>query len=161
MDRYKQLIREPALLIDLAETLVLMVVAFGVGLSGDQQMYIVAAVIALLGLLKAFMTRPFAVAALTDFGRAALVMFASFGVGITADQITLVVTALGLVASLIVRAQVTPRNSPVVAMGGAGAGPVAGPGYSGGKGELGRGEPAYIGLVTLVIGFLVLVILLT
>lgn len=126
MDRLKALVREPALLIDLAETLVLMVVAFGVGLSGDQQTYIVAAVIALLGLLKAFMTRPFSVAALTDFGRAALALMASFGVGLTADQIAIAVTALGLITTIVLRAQVTPTSDPVVKQGGAGAGPVSG-----------------------------------
>ena len=125
-NRLKSLIREPALLIDLAETLVLMVVAFGVGLSGDQQTYIVVTVVALLGLLKAFLTRPFAVAALTDFGRAALALMASFGVGLTADQIALVVTALGLIATVVIRGQITPKADAVVQPGGAGAGPVAG-----------------------------------
>lgn len=126
MTRFKELIREPALLIDLAETLVLMVVAFGVGLSGDQQTYIVAAVIGLIGLLKGFMTRPFPPAALTDFGRAALALFASFGVGLSADQIALIVTALGLITSIVLRGQVTPTASPVIEAGGAGAGPVRG-----------------------------------
>lgn len=126
MNRFKDLIREPALLIDLAETLVLMVVAFGLGLSGDQQNYIVAAVVALLGLLKASMTRPFAVAFLTDFGRAALVLLASFGVGLSADQIALIVTALGTITTVVMRGQITPAKDPVVKVDGAGAGPVAG-----------------------------------
>lgn len=108
MNRIKELIREPALLIDLSETLVLLVVAFGLGLSGDQQNYIVATIVALLGLLKASMTSPFAVAFLTDFGRAALVLLASFGVGLTADQITLIVTALGTVTTIVMRGQITP-----------------------------------------------------
>lgn len=126
MSRFKELVREPALLIDLTETLVLMVVAFGLGLSGDQQNYIVAAVVALLGLLKASMTRPFAVAFLTDFGRAALVLLASFGVGLSADQIALIITALGTVTTVAIRGQITPTKSPVVKADGAGAGPVAG-----------------------------------
>jgi len=126
MNRMKELIREPALLIDLAETLVLMVVAFGIGLSGDQQTYIVAAVIGAMGLLKGFMTRPFPPGALTDFGRAALALFASFGVGLSADQIALIVTALGLVTSIIVRGQVSPASDPVIDATGAGSGPVTG-----------------------------------
>jgi hypothetical protein len=126
MSRIKELIREPALLIDLAETLVLMIVAFGVGLSGDQQTYIVAACIALIGLLKGFLTKPFPPAAITDFGRAALAVFASFGVGLSADQIALIVTALGLVTSIVLRGQVTPAKDPVISVDGAGAGPVAG-----------------------------------
>lgn len=126
MTRMKALIREPALLIDLAETIVLMLVAFGMGLSGDQQTYIVAAVIAIIGLAKGFMTVPFPPMAITDFGRAALALFASFGVGLTADQITLCVTALGLISSVVLRGQVTPANDPVVDVTGSGAGPVYG-----------------------------------
>lgn len=126
MNRLKALIREPALLIDLAETLVLMVVAFGLGLSGDQQTYIVAATVALLGLLKGFMTVPFPPAAVTDLGRAALALFASFGVGLTADQITLAVTALGLITSIVLRGQITPTYDPVTSPSGAGSGPVSG-----------------------------------
>jgi hypothetical protein len=106
--------REPALLIDAAETLLLMLVAFGLGLSGDQQSYIVAAVVAGLGLVKAVSVKPFAVAALTDFGRALLVVFASFGIGLTADQIAVAVTFLGLITTLIMRAQVDPPQSRAV-----------------------------------------------
>lgn len=112
MSRLKELIREPALLIDLTETLVVLVVAFGLGLSGDQQSYIVAAVVAGLGLLKAMLTRPFAPAALTDFARAALVLGASFGVGLSADQIALIVTALGTLTTIVVRGQVSPAVEP-------------------------------------------------
>lgn len=126
MNRLKELVREPALLIDLAETLVLMVIAFGVGLSGDQQTYIVAATIGAIGLAKGFMTTPFPPACLTDFGRAALALFASFGVGLSADQITLIVTALGLVTSIILRGQVSPASDPVIDVTGAGSGPVTG-----------------------------------
>ncbi len=39
MKRLRELVREPALVIDLVETLVVLVVAFGIGLSGDQQTY--------------------------------------------------------------------------------------------------------------------------
>jgi hypothetical protein len=126
MTRYKELVREPALLISIAESLVLLFVAFGAGLSGDQQSYIVAGVVAVLGLLKAFLTRPFAVAALTDAARAVLVLVASFGIGLTADQIAMLVMTLGLITTVIIRGQITPAKSPVVESGGAGAGPVAG-----------------------------------
>lgn len=113
--RLRELIREPALLIDLVETLVILVVAFGVGLSGDQQTYIVAAVVAVLGLLKGLMTRPFAVTLLTDAARAVLVLAASFGVGLSPDQIALTATALGTVVTLIARGQITPAVEPAPA----------------------------------------------
>lgn len=134
MSRIKALIREPALLIDLAETLVLMVVAFGMGLTGDQQTYLVATVVALIGLLKGFLTVPFPPAAVTDLGRAALALFASFGVGLNADQITLSVTALGLITTLVLRGQVTPAHDPVTDVTGAGSGPVYGKGDVGVQG---------------------------
>jgi len=113
MDRLRTLIREPALVIDFVENLLVMLVAFGLGLQGDQQTYIVAAVVALLGLLKAFTTRPFAVAAVTDFGRAVLVVFASFGVGLNADQIAIAVVFLGSVTTLVMTLRVTPARDPM------------------------------------------------
>ena len=113
MTRLRELLREPALLIDLTETLVVLVVAFGIGLSGDQQTYIVAAVVAVLGLAKGVLTRPFTVTLLTDAARAVLVLAASFGVGLSADQIALIATALGTVVTLVARGQITPAVEPV------------------------------------------------
>lgn len=110
--RLRELVREPALLIDLVETLVVLVVAFGIGLSGDQQTYIVAAVVAVLGLLKGLMTHPFAVTLLVDAARAVLVLAASFGVGLSPDQIALIATGLGTVVTLIARGQITPAVEP-------------------------------------------------
>ncbi len=112
MNRFRELLREPALLIDLTETVVVLVVAFGIGLTGDQQTYIVAAVVALLGLGKGLLTRPFAVPLLTDAARAVLVLAASFGVGLSADQIALIATGLGTVVTLIARGQVSPAVEP-------------------------------------------------
>jgi len=114
MSRFRELLREPALLIDLGETLVVFLVAFGIGgLSGDDQTYLVAAVIAVVGLLKAFTTKPFAVTALTDATRAILVAaVAVWGVGLTADQIAVAATLIGTLATLIQRAQITPASDP-------------------------------------------------
>lgn len=115
--RLQSFIREPALIIDFVETFVLMLVAFGVGLSGDTQNYIVAAIVALLGLVKAFTVHPFAVPALTDFARAALVLFASLGVGLSADQIALIVTGLGTLTTIIFTTRTTPISDPVLVEG--------------------------------------------
>lgn len=112
--RLRELVREPALLIDLTETLVVLLVAFGVGLSGDQQTYMVAAVVAVLGLAKGALTRPFAVTLVTDAARAVLVLAASFGIGLTADQIALIATALGTVVTLVARGQITPTRDPAL-----------------------------------------------
>lgn len=126
MDRFKELVREPALLIEIVSLIVVTIVSFGVGLKGDQQTYIVAAFVALLGLLKAFLTRPFVVAFLTDFIRVGLILAASFGVALSADQISQVSMLIGLITTVIIRGQITPSQSPVIAQGGSGAGPVAG-----------------------------------
>lgn len=107
--KLKALLREPALVIDTVESLVVLLLAFGIGLSGDQQTYIVATAVALLGLLKAFLIKPFAISAVTDFGRTLLCLLAAFGVGLTADQIAVAITALGTVTTLWIRVKVAPQ----------------------------------------------------
>lgn len=126
MNRLQSLAREPALLIDAAETGLILLVAFGLGLGGDQQSYIVAAIVAALGLVKGFTTSPFPVVVLTDLGRAVLVLAASFGLAVSPDQIAIAVTFLGTLTTLVARGQITPARSLVVAPTGSGAGPVTG-----------------------------------
>lgn len=159
MERVRALLREPALLIDLGETLVLFLVAFGIGINGDQQSYLTAAIIALVGLAKAFTTKPFPVTLLTDAVRSVLVVFASFGVGLTADQITLTATLVGTVITVIARAQITPRRDPVVSVDGAGAGPVRGNANLGREGGYANGGViASLGVALIVIGVLLLLL---
>jgi hypothetical protein len=128
MDRVKALIREPALLIDAFESLVVFAVALGfLGLSGDQQTNTIALFIAVLALAKGFLTQPFPVTVIPDLGRAALVFCVSLGMlNLSADQITVTVTMLGTVIAALARGQITPRFDPVVRTGGAGAGPLSG-----------------------------------
>lgn len=151
MDRLKALAREPALLIDFGETLIIFLIAFGVDIHGDQQDYLVAFLIALVGLIKAFTTKPFPVTMITDFGRAALVLAASLGLGVTADQIAVTVTMLGTLTTVVARSQITPRSDPVVAYDGAGAGPVA-------SVEAGYGALATVGLGLVVLGLILLLL---
>lgn len=126
MERLKALIREPAMLIDFFESLVVFAVAMGfLNLSGEQQMNAIALFIAVLAVAKGFLVEPFPVMVIGDLGRAALVFFVSVGtLNMTADQITIAVTMLGTLLSLVGRGQVTPRYDPVTANTGAGAGPV-------------------------------------
>lgn len=152
MDRLRTLIREPALIIDLVETLVVGLVAFGIGLSGDQQTYIVAAVVAVLGLIKACTVAPFAVNAVVDLGRAVLALLASFGVGLTADQIAILVTLLGTVTTLIATNRTTPIYDPVTNPSGAGAGPVTN------RNEAGVATLGLAGVVILVLGLVLLLL---
>lgn len=125
MDRLKGLIREPALLIDFAETLLVLLIAFGVSMTGDQQSYIIAALVAFAAMAKGFTTTPFPVSVVPDFGRAILVLAMAFGLNINADQTAIVVTMLGTLTTIVMRAQITPRRDPVIATKGSGSGPAA------------------------------------
>jgi hypothetical protein len=127
MDRLKALVREPALLIDAFESLVVVCIALGLfNLTGDQQTNTVALFIAILAFAKGFLTHPFPVTVVPDLGRAALVFCVSLGLlKWSPDQVTVVVTFLGTAMTLVQRSQITPRYDSIARPGGAGAGPVA------------------------------------
>lgn len=127
MERMRALLREPALLIDAFESLVVVLVALGLfGLNGDQQTNLIALFIAVLAFVKGFLTRPFPVTVIPDLGRAAAVFCVSLGLlRWSPDQITLVVTFLGTLMTVVQRSQITPRSDAVSRPGGAGAGPVS------------------------------------
>ncbi len=118
MNRLQLLMREPAILLDAVETGLVLLIAFGVGLSGDQQSYIVAAVIAAIGVVKGFTTHPFPVSVVPDLLRAVLVLAASFGLSWSPDQIALVATFSGTFLTLVMRSQITPVRDPAVTEGG-------------------------------------------
>ena len=152
MDRLRALQRDPALLVDLAETLLVVAVAYGWALTRDQQGYIVAAIIAVAAVIKGFSTHPFPVTVLPDATRAILVVAVTVcGAALTADQIAVTATLVGTVFTLIARAQITPGSSPIVAPTGAGAGPVTGEG--------GYANLAMVGVVLLVLGVLGLILI--
>lgn len=152
MDRLKAIVREPALLVDLAETLLVVAVAYGWALSRDQQGYIVAAIIAVAALIKGFTTHPFPVTVFPDATRAILVVAATvFGAAISADQIAVTATLIGTIVTVISRGQITPVNSSVDAPAGAGAGPVTG--------EAGYTTLAMVGVVLAVLGVLGLILI--
>jgi hypothetical protein len=109
---FRLILREPALLLDTVETLLVLLVAFGIGLSGDQQSYIIAALVAAIAVAKAWATSPFPVTLITDLARAALVLAASFGLNITPDKTAVIVTFLGTFLTLIQRSQITPSYDP-------------------------------------------------
>lgn len=152
MDRLKLLIREPALLIDAFESVVVVAVALGLfGLSGEAQRDLIALFIAVLAVAKGVLTKPFPVTVVPDLGRAALVFFGSVGLThLSADQITLVATMLGTVTTLLSRAQITPTFDPIIRPGGSGAGPV--------QNETGAVRSSYsaIGIALILIGVVVL-----
>lgn len=156
MDRLKALAREPALLIDAFETLIVFLVAWGfLSLTGDQQTTTIAVFIALCGLAKGFTTKPFPVTVVPDLGRAALVWVVSIGVlpHVTPDQITIAVTMLGTLLSVVMRGQITPRKDAVTHPQGAGSGPLAGNRDDRGAVDLAMAL-IVIGIVLIIVGLL-------
>lgn len=126
MDRLRVLLREPALLLDAVETGLVLLVALGLHLSNTQQTDIVALIIAAIAVIKGASTLPFPVTIITDLARAVLVLVATFGLDLPPDRVAVIVTFIGTFVTLVQRVAVTPRYDPVVAVGGAGSGPVSG-----------------------------------
>lgn len=125
MDRIRLLLREPALLADAAETLIVFLIVLGLHISGAQETYLVAAVIAVAGAVKGFTTVPFPATVIPDAVRAVVVALTSFGVlHVPADEVAVLATVVGTLVTAAMRGQITPRTSPVVSDLGAGAGPV-------------------------------------
>lgn len=154
MERTKALLREPALLIDAFESLVVVLIALGLfSLHGDAQTNLVALFIAVLALVKGFFTRPFPVTVIPDLGRAGLVFCVSLGVlKWSPDQVTVLVTFLGTLMTVVQRAQITPSYDSVARPGGAGAGPLSG------RNDVGATSPLYaLGVALAVIGAVLIV----
>ena len=112
LERLKTLIRYPTLIIDFAETLVVLLVAFGLPWSNTQQVDVIAVVVAALGVVKAFMVHPFAPNVIVDFGRAALMLGIAFGLHVNASEAGLIITLLGTVVSAVLTNGTTPMADP-------------------------------------------------
>lgn len=146
MNRFNVILRDPALLLDTLETGLVLLVALGMPLSHDQTTYIVAVVIALIGIAKGAATHPFPVHLIVDLSRAALVLAASFGLNLPPDKIAIIVTFIGTLTSLVGSIRTTPSYDAITRPGGAGAGPVTT------RTEAGYGDPFYLLSVVLIIG---------
>lgn len=101
--------REPALVLDAVKVALVMAATFGLSVSSDQQVWIVAALAAGFGLVKAWKTRPVAVTAVTDFVTAAGVLAVGFGANLTQPQLASVVAFASVVTVLLQRSQVSPK----------------------------------------------------
>lgn len=148
-NRFNVLLREPALLLDAVETGLVLLVALGLPLGHDQETYIVALVVAVIGVFKGFSTRPFPVHLVTDLSRAVLVLVASFGLNLPPDKIAIIVTFIGTLTTLVGSIRTTPSFDAITRPGGAGAGPVTNE-----AGEVGL--LTVLGVVALVFGILAL-----
>jgi hypothetical protein len=103
---------EPAVWVYSLNSLVALVVAFGLDLTQVQTAAIATIATGVLAGVVAVMTRPFVVSALTGAVATVLTAVAAFGLQLSADQIGAFVTALGVVLALVLRANVTPAAGP-------------------------------------------------
>lgn len=158
MDRLRLIVREPAQIIDLIETGLMLLVALGLSLSNDQIGYIGAALFAVAGVLKALTTSPWPVNVFTDAARAIAVLAVAFGLDWDAQTVTVLVTFIGTIVTTMNTLRTTPNFDPVVARGGAGAGPVTG---RAGEAEDGWAALEVLGAVIALVGLVLLVLTLT
>ncbi|NJP24476.1 hypothetical protein FLW53_09690 [Microbispora sp. SCL1-1] len=104
--------REPAVWVYAVNSLVALLVAFGLNLSQEQTGAITTIATGVLAAVVAVLTRPFVVSALTGAVGTVLTAVAAFGLELSSDQIGAFVTALGVVLSLVLRMNVTPAADP-------------------------------------------------
>lgn len=107
--------QEPAIILYAINSLVALLVAYGLDLSQVQTAAIATIATGVLAAIVAAMTRPVVVSALTGAVSTVMAAVAGFGLEFSADQIGASVTALSIVLALVLRANVSPASGPVVA----------------------------------------------
>lgn len=105
--------QEPAVILYAVNSLVALLVAYGLNLSQVQTAAISTVTTGVLAAVVAVMTRPFVVSALTGAVSTVMAAVAGFGLEFSADQIGATVTALSIVLALVLRMNVSPASGPV------------------------------------------------
>lgn len=105
--------QEPAVILYAVNSLVALLVAYGLDLSQVQVAAISTIASGIVAVVVAAMTRPVVVSALTGAVSTVMAAVAGFGLEFTADQIGATVTVLSIVLALVLRANVTPVSGPV------------------------------------------------
>jgi hypothetical protein len=106
--------REPAVYIAVLEAALAFLVTFGLdGLSAEQSTNILAAAVALGGVLTAWATRDTLLAALGGAGKAILILGTSYGLNLSQEQVGLAVVVITSVAGVWLRTQTSPVETPV------------------------------------------------
>ncbi|MFE3449609.1 hypothetical protein ACFXJ8_11805 [Nonomuraea sp. NPDC059194] len=103
--------REPAVWVYTINTLVALLVAYGLPLTQLQVATISTMSTAVLAAIVAILTRPFVVSALTGAVGTTLTAVAGFGLELSEAQIGATVTALNVVLALVLRMNVSPAAS--------------------------------------------------
>lgn len=106
---------EPALILYVVNTLVSVLVSFGLNLSMTQTAAISTISTAVLGLVAAFLVKPMVIPTITAAISTILVGVAAFGWQLPPEKITGVVTVVGLVLGLITRQLVVPKSKLALA----------------------------------------------
>lgn len=99
---------EPAVILYGVNSLVALLVAYGVDLTKDQVAAITVIATAIVAIVTAVMTRPVVVSTITGAVGSLLAAVAAFGLHLSADQIGATVTVLSIVLALLLRQNVTP-----------------------------------------------------
>ena len=100
--------REPAVWVYVINSLVAVLVAYGLPLTQVQVATISTVATAVLAAVVAILTRPFVVSALTGAVATGLTAMAGFGLTLSADQIGATVTILSIGLALLLRSNVSP-----------------------------------------------------
>jgi len=99
---------EPAMYLYALNSVVALVVSFGLPLTTTQTAAIATIATGLLAAASAFLTRPIEVSAISGAVATALTATAAFGLHLSGNQIGSLVTVLSLVLALILRQNLTP-----------------------------------------------------
>ncbi|MEU7741963.1 hypothetical protein [Nonomuraea sp. NPDC049158] len=103
--------REPAVWVYAINSLVAVLVAYGLSLTQVQVATISTVATAVLAAVVAILTRPFVVSALTGAVGTVLTAIAGFGLDLSQEQIGATVTALNIVLALVLRMNVSPSSA--------------------------------------------------
>lgn len=106
--------REPAVYIAVLESLLALLVTFQFdGLSPDQAALILAAAVAIGGLLASFTTRDTLLGALSGAVKAVLVLGVAYGLNLSQDQIGMTAVLVSTIAGVFLRTQTSPVETVV------------------------------------------------
>lgn len=99
---------EPAVVVYFVNSLVALLVAYGLDLGKDQVAAITTITTAVVAIVVAVTTRPVVVSSITGAVATALAAVAAFGLHLSGDQIGTAVTVLSIGLSLLLRQAVSP-----------------------------------------------------
>lgn len=105
--------REPAAIVSIIEAVLAMALSFGLfSLNQDRVGAIVAAVVALFGLLTAYLTKDTLLGVAVGFAKAVLVLGATYGLNLTIEQNGALLALITVVVGFWQRTQTSPLETP-------------------------------------------------